>query len=59
MNQPGEIPMTVYKAIARFEQAIELSIMKGMYPPENHSKIEEEYRLSKESLLLKIRKVVK
>ncbi len=59
MNQPGGIPMTVFKALARFKQAVELSVMKGMYPPEDHQKIEEEYRLSKESLLLKIRKAVK
>ena len=59
MNQPGEIPMTVFKALARFERAVELVAFKGAGPPEQHPLIDEEYRLSKESLLFKIRKAMK
>lgn len=56
MNQPGEVPMQVHKALKRFEYAIERRAFRGAQMPEDHPAIDREYEAAKENLLCKIRK---
>lgn len=48
------IPMGVYKAIARFERAVDRLAFRGSFPPEERPKIDAEYQAAKANLLTKI-----
>lgn len=54
MNQPGEVPMPIHKAIKRFERAVERHAFMGAQMPHEHPAIEQEYGAAKASLLRKI-----
>jgi hypothetical protein len=56
MNQPGEIPMDVFKALKRFEYAIRKDEFKGGKPPEERETIEAEYQTSRDVLIVSIRR---
>ena len=58
MNKPGEIPMAVFKAIARFERAAVAYPFKGSKTPAERVIIEKEYEMARQNLILKIKKAI-
>ncbi len=58
MNQKDEIPMSVHKALKRFEKAAVAESWRGSQNPSHWPKIRQEYEGSKASLLAKIKKAI-
>jgi hypothetical protein len=58
MNQKNEIPMSVHKALKRFEKAVRDHAFRGSFDHEHRNQVDENFVRSKANLIVKIKKAI-